>query len=52
MGRISDILVDIEELLDQGHEPRTVALMLDIPIDWVYTVEEGEFREDSFEEQQ
>ena len=46
MARVSEILIEIEDLLDRGHEPRMIALMLNIPIDWVYSVEEGEFRDE------
>jgi hypothetical protein len=46
MGSISEILIEIEHLLDLGHEPRSIAVMLDIPVEWVYSIEEGEFREE------
>lgn len=44
MSRIAEVLIEIEELLDAGHEPRSIAVMLDVPVEWVYQVEEGEFR--------
>jgi hypothetical protein len=39
-------MIEIESLLDLGHEPRSIALMLDVPVEWVYTVEEGELRDE------
>ncbi len=46
MSKIAEVLLEIEELLDAGHEPRTIAVMLDVPVEWVYSVEEGEFRDE------
>jgi hypothetical protein len=41
MSRMSDIEIQIEELLDQGQTPFMIAQMLDIPVSWVYSVEEN-----------
>jgi hypothetical protein len=38
---MSDIEIQIEELLDQGQPPFMIAQMLDIPVSWVYSVEEN-----------
>ena len=41
MSRMSDLEIQIEELLDQGRTPFMIAQMLDIPVSWVYSVEEN-----------
>ena len=41
MSKMSDIEIQIEELLDQGQTPFMIAQMLDIPVSWVYSVEEN-----------
>jgi hypothetical protein len=41
MSKMSDLKVQIQELLDAGHQPREVAMMLDVPVSWVYEAEEG-----------
>ena len=41
MSRMSDIEIQIEELLDQGQTPFMIAQMLDIPVSWVYSVEKN-----------
>jgi hypothetical protein len=41
MSKMSDLQIQIQELLDAGHQPRNVALMLDVPVSWVYETEEG-----------
>jgi hypothetical protein len=38
---MSDLEIQIEELLDQGQTPFMIAQMLDIPVSWVYSVEEN-----------
>ena len=41
MSRMSELEIQIEELLDQGQTPFLIAQMLDIPVSWVYSVEEN-----------
>jgi hypothetical protein len=41
MSKMSDLQIQIQELLDAGHQPRDVAVMLDVPVSWVYETEEG-----------
>ena len=41
MSKMSDIEIQIEELLDQGQTPFMIAQMLNIPVSWVYSVEEN-----------
>ena len=33
---------EIRELLDQGHTPWSISLILDVPRDWVYAAESDE----------
>lgn len=39
MSKMSELMIDVEEMLNDGIEPVTVAKMLDIPLDWVLTVD-------------
>ena len=41
MSRMSDIDMQIQELLDQGQTPFMSAQMLDVPVTWIYEVEEN-----------
>ena len=41
MSRMSDIDMQIQELLDQGQTPFMIAQMLDVPVTWIYEVEEN-----------
>jgi hypothetical protein len=41
MSKMSDFEIQIEELLDQGQTPFMIAQLLDIPVAWVYSVEEN-----------
>ena len=36
MSRMSDLSIDIQAMLDEGHEPRAIARILEIPVEWVY----------------
>lgn len=36
MSRMSEISMEIENYLDEGIHPFTIAKMLDIPLRWVY----------------
>ena len=38
MSKMSDLFIEIEELLSEGFNPLDVAGELDIPLDWVYGV--------------
>lgn len=37
---MGEIVLEIEELLREGYKATSVAGMLQIPLDWVYSVEE------------
>lgn len=40
---MSDINIEIMEMLDQGYSPKSVAIILNIPVDWVFNaIEECE----------
>ena len=36
MSRMSDLGIDIQTMLEEGHEPRAIAQILEIPVEWVY----------------
>ena len=36
MSRMSELSIDIQAMLEEGHEPRTIAQILEIPVEWVY----------------
>ena len=36
MSRMSDLSLDIQGMLEEGHEPRAIARILEIPAEWVY----------------
>jgi hypothetical protein len=36
MSRMSELSLDIQTMLEEGHEPRAIARILEIPAEWVY----------------
>lgn len=36
MSRMSDLSLDIQEMLDEDVAPRDIARILEIPVSWVY----------------
>lgn len=43
MSKLTNVMLDIEMMIEQGVHPMTIAKMLDIPIVWVYdTLEQME----------
>lgn len=36
MSKMSDLALEISDMLEAGYLPVTVAKMLDVPINWVY----------------
>jgi len=36
MSRMSELSIDIQAMLEDGHEPRAIAQILEIPAEWVY----------------
>ena len=36
MSRMSELSIDIQSMLEDGHEPRAIARILEIPAEWVY----------------
>ena len=35
MGRMSDMMIEIEEMIYRGFEPEVIASTLQVPLDWV-----------------
>ena len=48
MSKMSDLSIDIQAMLEEGHEPRAIARILEIPAEWVY--EEMSLESDNHEE--
>ena len=40
MSKMAELAMEIEDLLREGYKPVTISAMLQIPLDWVYNVEE------------
>ena len=36
MSKMSDLSMDIQAMLAEGHQPRAIARILEIPVEWVY----------------
>ena len=36
MSKMSDLSLDIQTMLEEGREPRAIAQILEIPVEWVY----------------
>ena len=36
MSRMSELSIDIQAMLEDGHDPRAIARYLEIPVEWVY----------------
>ena len=42
MSKMSDLGLDISDMLEDGYLPVTIARLLEVPIDWVYEVADPE----------
>jgi hypothetical protein len=42
MSKMSDLSVEINDMLEAGYLPVTIARQLEIPINWVYETTDGE----------
>jgi len=40
MSKMAELAMEIEDLLREGFKPVTISAMLNIPLEWVYDVEE------------
>ena len=49
MSKMSEVVVDIEEMLDEGYRPHTISVRLGIPVEWVYDVAEKQQTESNTE---
>lgn len=45
MSKMSELDIDILDQLEQGRAPAEIAVMLDIPISWIFEVIETNFEE-------
>ena len=48
MSKMSDLSIEIQAMLEEGHQPRAIARILEIPAEWVY--EQMSQESDSHEE--
>lgn len=50
MSKMSDLSIDIQAMLEDGHEPRAIARYLEIPVEWVYeeVLQESNIHEELF----
>jgi len=46
MSKISELSLDIQHMLAEGHDPRAIARYLEIPAEWVYEELSREIEED------
>ena len=42
MSRMSDLSIEINDMLESGYLPVTVAKLLEVPINWVYEAADTE----------
>jgi hypothetical protein len=49
MSKISELSIDIQEMLEEGYRPVTIATMLNVPVTWVYDVVEMQQEEGNTE---
>ena len=40
MSKMAELAMDVQNMLDDGYRPVTIATMLNIPVTWVYDVAE------------
>jgi len=36
MSRMSELSIEIQAMLEEGHQPHAIAQILEIPVEWVY----------------
>jgi hypothetical protein len=48
MSKMSELSLDIQGMLFEGHEPRAIARYLEIPVEWVYEELSQETNEEFF----
>ena len=48
MSKMSELSLDIQGMLFEGHEPRAIARYLEIPVEWVYEELSQETNEELF----
>lgn len=49
MSKISELSIDIQEMLEEGYRPVTIATVLNVPVTWVYDVVEMQQEESNTE---
>lgn len=51
MSKMSELVIDIEELLQQNYSVNTIAKVLNIPIEWVQSVSSTYESDENYEVQ-
>jgi len=46
MSKMADLSIEINDLLEEGYLPVTVARILEVPITWVYEASEADSAEE------
>jgi hypothetical protein len=46
MSAVKDLVLDIKDMLDLDMDPRRVAMILEVPVDFVYEAMEANFFDD------
>ena len=49
MSQMSNLEIEIEEMLGQGSDPLFIARILEIPVTWVYEVNDNHTVEESYD---
>jgi hypothetical protein len=44
MSKLRDLILDIQDLLEQGFSPQTISDRLGVPHQWVLEIQESEFK--------
>lgn len=52
MSKMAELAMDVQNMLDDGYRPVTIATMLNVPVTWVYDVAEMQQEYDVAEMQQ
>jgi hypothetical protein len=46
MSKMSDLSLEIHQMLDEGFRPNTISCLLGVPIEWVYNIADTEKESD------
>jgi hypothetical protein len=52
MSQVKDLVLDIKDMLDLDMDPRRVAMILEVPVDFVYEAMEANFFDDDLADEE